>query len=92
VGAIGRTDVLLVPVGGFFTIDHLQAAEVVEALSPSIVIPMHYKTPKVDFPIAGVEPFLATQASVEQKSAPTVEITQATLPAERITYVLQPAR
>ena len=53
-----RTDVLLVPVGGFFTIDHKQAAEVVDSLDPRIVIPMHYKTPKVDFPISDVEPFL----------------------------------
>ena len=47
-------DVLLVPVGGFFTIDHKQAAKVVEPLDPRIVIPMHYKTAKVDFPISGV--------------------------------------
>ena len=38
--------------GGFFTIDHAAAAEVVDALEPRIVIPMHYKTDKVDFPIA----------------------------------------
>jgi L-ascorbate metabolism protein UlaG (beta-lactamase superfamily) len=88
VAAIGRTDVLLVPVGGFFTIDHEQAAEVVDSLDPRIVIPMHYKTPKVDFPISGVEPFLATQTQVEHKSTSTIEITGATLPAERVVYVL----
>ena len=66
--AIGRSDVLLVPVGGFFTIDHKQAADVVEALAPRIVIPMHYKTAKVDFPIAGVGAFLATQDTVERKA------------------------
>ena len=53
---------------------------------------MHYKTPKVDFPISGVEPFLATQATVERKATSTIEITRATLPAERVTYVLQPDR
>ncbi len=50
VQAIGRVDVLLVPVGGFFTIDHDQAAAVVEALDPRIVIPIHYKTDKAGFP------------------------------------------
>ena len=89
--AIGRVDVLLVPVGGFFTIDHAQAAEVVESLDPRIVIPMHYKTPKVDFPISEPEPFLATQKTLERLSGSTVEVTQATLPAGRVTYVLQPA-
>ena len=91
VAAIGRVDVLLVPVGGFFTIDHKQAADVVESLAPLVVIPMHYKTPKVDFPIATVEAFLATQDSVERKTDSTIEVTRQTLPAERVTYVLQPA-
>lgn len=43
--AIGAVDVLLVPVGGKFTIDGLMATRVVEQLRPRImVIPMHYKT------------------------------------------------
>ena len=92
VAAIGRVDVLLIPVGGHFTIDHAQAAEVVEALDPRIVIPMHYKAPKVDFPISGPEPFLATQAVVEHRATSSIQITRAALPAERVTYFLQPDR
>ena len=46
--AIGAVDVLLVPVGGRFTIDGLAATRVVEQLRPRImVIPMHYKTEAV---------------------------------------------
>jgi L-ascorbate metabolism protein UlaG (beta-lactamase superfamily) len=90
--AIGPVDVVLIPVGGYYTIDHEQAAAVVESLAPRIVIPMHYKTPKVDFPISGPEPFLATQAEVERPATSTIEITRATLPAERVTYLLQPDR
>ncbi len=92
VAAVGRVDVLLVPVGGFFTIDHAQAAQVVESLAPRIVVPMHYKTPKIDFPISAVDPFLGTQARVERKDTSTVEITGAALPAERVTYLLRPSR
>jgi L-ascorbate metabolism protein UlaG (beta-lactamase superfamily) len=92
VAAIGPVDVLMIPVGGYFTIDHTQAAEVVEAMSPSVVIPMHYKTPKVDFSISGPEPFLATQANVERPATSTIEITRATLPPERVTYLLQADR
>jgi L-ascorbate metabolism protein UlaG (beta-lactamase superfamily) len=91
VAAIGRADILLVPVGGFFTIDHKQAAEVVESLDPRIAIPMHYKTAKVDFPISDVEPFLATQRAVERLSSSTIEVSRETLPAERVIYVLQAA-
>jgi L-ascorbate metabolism protein UlaG (beta-lactamase superfamily) len=89
--AIGRIDVLLVPVGGFFTIDHKQAAQVVESIDPRVVIPMHYKTPKVDFPISEVGPFLTTQETVERKESSTIEMTSATLPPSRVTYVLPAA-
>lgn len=40
--SIGDVDVLLVPVGGFYTIDADDAAELVKKIEPSIVIPMHY--------------------------------------------------
>jgi L-ascorbate metabolism protein UlaG (beta-lactamase superfamily) len=92
VKAIGRVDVLLLPVGGFFTIDHEQAAVTIEALDPRIIIPMHYKTDKLGFPIATVDPFLATQDNVRRSDSPVLEITGATLPDERVTIVLQHAR
>ncbi len=43
VGEIGSVDVLLVPVGGTYTLDSAHASEVVSALEPKVVIPMHYK-------------------------------------------------
>ncbi len=56
---IGRVDVLLVPVGGFFTIDSSTALTVVKALSPRITIPMHYRTEcNASWPIAPVDEFL----------------------------------
>ncbi|HEX9817674.1 MAG TPA: MBL fold metallo-hydrolase [Patescibacteria group bacterium] len=41
---IGIIDVLLVPVGGIFTLNAKQAVAVTRALEPSFVIPMHYNT------------------------------------------------
>jgi L-ascorbate metabolism protein UlaG (beta-lactamase superfamily) len=89
---IGHVDVLLVPVGGHFTIDYREAAAVVDALEPRLVIPMHYKTPKVDFPIAPVDAFLGTQESVRQNPDSALEVSKATLPAGRTTIVLPHAR
>jgi L-ascorbate metabolism protein UlaG (beta-lactamase superfamily) len=43
---IGPVDVLMVPVGGFFTIGPQAAAGVIENIDPSIVIPMHFRTDK----------------------------------------------
>ena len=54
IAQIGKTDVLMLPVGGFFTIDAEAATRVMNDIRPSIAIPMHFKTEKVEFPIAGV--------------------------------------
>jgi L-ascorbate metabolism protein UlaG (beta-lactamase superfamily) len=44
VNGIGKVDVLLVPVGGNFTINAAEALEVRSQLNPTITIPMHYRT------------------------------------------------
>ncbi len=41
---IGEVDILLIPVGGTYTIDHIAAKSIVRQLCPKIIIPMHYKT------------------------------------------------
>jgi L-ascorbate metabolism protein UlaG (beta-lactamase superfamily) len=91
VQTLGRVDVLLVPVGGFFTIDQHVAAQVVDTLNPRVVVPMHYKTSKANFPIVGVEPFLATQKTVKRVPGSTVELTKDALPAEPTVIVLDHA-
>ena len=45
---IGEVDILIVPVGGFYTINADEAAELVKKIEPSIIIPMHYNHPKLD--------------------------------------------
>lgn len=60
VAALGRVDVLMIPVGGFFTIDAAQAKAVCGLLKPRVVLPMHYRTGyNAAWPIAPVDDFLA---------------------------------
>lgn len=56
--AIGDIDLLFVPVGGMATIDGRAAAEIVEQLDPSWIVPMHYRTPAISF-LESVDGFLA---------------------------------
>lgn len=56
--AIGPVDILLIPVGGTYTIDAEVAKEYVDRLMPSVVIPMHFKTDDVNIDIEGVDTFL----------------------------------
>ena len=57
--ALGQVDILLLPVGGFYTMGPREARETVDLIRPRVVIPMHYKTEvNVDWPIAAVQEFL----------------------------------
>ena len=64
--AIGPLDAVMIPVGGFYTIDGETAKAVCEALKPRIIIPMHYRhAPHGLSAVAGVEPFLQLWAEDE---------------------------
>ncbi len=86
--AIGRVDVLLIPVGGFYTIDADQAAKVASSLNPRVIIPMHYKTPKCEFPLALVDVFLKGKPRVQKPAASEMKIAKSDLPAETEIRVL----
>lgn len=51
-------NILLLPVGGNYTIDAEAAKEYVDHIMPDVVIPMHYKTKHTDYDIDKVENFL----------------------------------
>ena len=48
-----QADVLMIPVGGFYTIDAVQAKEIVSALEPKVVIPMHYRSDTFGYDVIG---------------------------------------
>ncbi len=79
---IGPLDVLLLPVGGYYTIDAKAAAKTMERLRPKVTIPMHYQTQyDREMPIAPVEAFLAL-VGAEDTQMPLLRITKADI-AER---------
>ena len=88
---IGVVDILLVPVGGFYTIDASAAGEVCGQLKPRISIPMHFKTAGCAFPIADAEDFLKEKKDVRRVGGSEVELERAELPAATEIVLLQPA-
>jgi L-ascorbate metabolism protein UlaG (beta-lactamase superfamily) len=57
---IGETDVLMVPVGGYFTVNAMQAKQIAGQLNARVILPMHYKTAyNQDWPIADETEFTA---------------------------------
>jgi len=88
VKGIGAVDVLFVPVGGHFTIDPNEATRVMKDLNPRIIVPMHYKTEKCNFPLAKIDDFLQGKEDVVDVGAPEAEVTKESLPAGQEIWVL----
>lgn len=89
---LGMLDVLLVPVGGFYTIDSIQAAKIIASIQPSYVIPMHYKTDKhhQSFDqIQGLEVFLKEMGGSSQE-LPSLTVNPGTSLEETAVVVLKP--
>ena len=59
VRAIGAIDILIIPVGGVYTVHAEEAREVVRQLAPRLaVIPIHYQTPQLSLRLDPVDGFL----------------------------------
>jgi len=52
IGELYKPDIALLPIGGHFTMDVVQAAKAIELIKPKIAIPMHYNT----FPLIEANP------------------------------------
>lgn len=88
--ALGRVDVLMVPVGGYYTIDAHQAVRLCQALQPRIILPMHYSTALSSrLPIAPVEDFLKA-LDVYPAPMPLLRVTKEDLSAQPRVALLSP--
>ena len=85
---IGRPDVLLIPVGGNYTIDGAEAAKYVLSLRPAVVIPMHYKTKGLTVDIADNSEFLRAVGG-ERLHLGELVLDQNSLPKPTQTIVLE---
>lgn len=90
INMIGKVDMLLIPVGGNYTINADEALEVVNQLDPSIVIPMHFKTPAIKIDIDTADDFLNKMGGVERMQSQVLELSIDKLPKDgRKVYLLK---
>lgn len=79
--AVGTPDVLLIPVGGHYTIDAATAAELVRALEPKLTIPMHYRGEGFGYEVIGpVEDFAAQFGAVQRWDSNSIDPDEAQSP------------
>lgn len=76
-------DILLVPVGGTYTIDVKEAIDVVQSIEPRIVIPMHYHVPGLTVKLAGVDAFLKALGAPHER-VDKLKIVKKDLPQEEM--------
>ena len=74
-----KPDILMIPIGDFYTIGAEQAKQTAEQLGAGIILPMHYRTEyNQDWPISGPEAFLEQFATNEIcQGAEAVRVTKA---------------
>lgn len=88
---LGDVGILMIPVGGYFTVDAATAAEIVSQMTPKIVIPMHYKreglTKEFD-DVTPVDNFLKEMGKGEIVPVSKLSISSEKLPAETTVVIL----
>ncbi len=92
---ISKVDVLMIPIGGVYTIGPEKAVKVISSLEPGIVIPMHYKTDDLKGfdDLAGVDKFM-DEMGVENnvKSEDKLKVsTRSDIPEETEVVILKPS-
>lgn len=81
------TDILIIPVGGKYTIDAVKAIEVINQLEPRIIIPMHYKIPGLNIELDEVDKFIR-EIGIEPTREEKLKISKKDLPSEDAELVI----
>lgn len=86
IDALGRIDIVMVPIDGIWTMSQSDAAAVIEQLQPRVVLPMHYFTRDV---LARFLELVRGRYAIEVRESPSMEISRVTLP-DRPTVIALP--
>ena len=74
--ALAGVDALLIPVGGHFTIDAATAVQVIDAIGPRVVVPMHYRLGGMGYDVIGtLDQFTALRTDLRRYDGNTLELT-----------------
>ena len=85
---IDSVDVLMVPVGGTYTIDSSGAQREISQIEPLVVIPMHYSLPKLKLKLDGVEKFLKTMGKNSITPVDKLTVKASALPKDGMEIVV----
>lgn len=78
--ALGDIDILLIPVGGTYTINAETAGKIINQIEPRLVIPMHYHLPGLKIKLAAVEDFLKAYGAPKAERLEKLNVRKKELP------------
>ncbi|MAF26084.1 MBL fold metallo-hydrolase [bacterium] len=85
---IEGADVLLIPVGGTYTLDAKAATKIISQVEPRLVIPMHYKVPGLKLNLGTVDTFCKELGVSSGERVKKLKITKKELPADEMKTVI----
>ncbi|MBI3341947.1 MBL fold metallo-hydrolase [Candidatus Curtissbacteria bacterium] len=90
VSELSTCDILLIPVGGVYTISATDAPDIIAQLEPKVIIPMHYKLPGLKYDLAPVDEFLKVMGKESTEKVTKYSISTDKLPEEPEIVLLDP--
>ena len=89
ISLIGKVDLLLIPVGGVFTVGIDGADKIIGMIMPRITIPMHCKTERCQFLQWSADDFVRGKEGVREAGSSEIEINVTDMPAEPEIIILK---
>lgn len=87
---IGAIDILMIPIGGEYTINSKEAIKIINQIEPRIIIPMHYQIPKLklDKKLEEVGEFLKEMGQKSTEIQKNLQIKKKNLPSEEMKVIV----
>ena len=85
---IGEIDILMIPVGGVYTISAKEAVKIMSQIEPSITLPMHYQLPKLKIKLEGLDKFLKTMGIKRLQPQPKLTIKKKDIQSEEAKIII----
>lgn len=84
---IGEVDILMIPVGGKYTIDYKEAVDAISNIEPKVIMPMHYKIKDLKADIDSEDKFVKELGLTPEK-VDKFRIAKKNLPTEKMKLIL----
>ncbi len=84
---IGDIDILLIPVGGTYTINADEAVKIIAQIEPKIIIPMHYHIPKLKYKLDKIDSFLKALGVKKIEKLPKLTLKKKEISSEEVKII-----